>query len=153
MHFEKRRHFHAFLSAIHYFKHKSGPIQALILFIFVLSLLYEEAIQNTAEWCHSWDCMLLCREPLSLKPTAQHSASPPVYKHYGTLHWGSSLPINLYLSACVEPLAFLRCNSSSSISTAGLSLSMAPFFSSTPEQLLNAFIFIACICAQLSYLI
>lgn len=38
----------------------------------------------------------------SLRPTSLHSASPSVYEHCDTLHYGSSLAINLYLSVSVE---------------------------------------------------
>lgn len=75
-----------------------------------------------------------CVENLfSLKPTALYSASPPAYKHYGTLHCGSSLPINLYLSASVELRALLRCYSSSSISK-------SPPFSIASHPLLSSLI-------------
>lgn len=102
----------------------------------------------------SLEFLCYCVENLfSLKPTALYSASPPAYKHCGTLHCGSSLPINLYLSASVELRAFLRCYSSGSISKARpsplhLILSMARFFFiHSSAASLSAFIFIACIYA------
>lgn len=100
----------------------------------------------------SLEFLCYCVENLfSLMPTALYSASPPAYKHCGTLHRGSSLPINLYLSASVELRAFLRCYSSGSISKARpsplhLILSMARFFFiHSSAASLSAFIFIACI--------
>lgn len=100
----------------------------------------------------SLEFLCYCVENLfSLMPTALYSASPPAYKHCGTLHRGSSLPINLYLSTSVELRAFLRCYSSGSISKARpsplhLILSMARFFFiHSSAASLSAFIFIACI--------
>jgi len=108
-----------------------------------------EAIQNMSEWCLTWDCMLLC---LLSKAHKLHSASPPVYEHYGALHCGTSLPI--YLDLPASCWATSRHFSNVTAPKAGplhyiSSLSMALFF--IHSSTLTAFIFIACVHTQLSH--
>lgn len=136
----------------HYFLWFCWKWQAIATLIFFYCSIRRQskALLNGS----SLEFLCYCVENLfSLKPTALYSASPPAYKHCGTLHCGSSLPINLYLSASVELRAFLRCYSSGSISKARpsplhLILSMARFFFiHSSAASLSAFIFIACIYA------
>lgn len=74
---------------------KSGPIDHHVFHICNL----REAIQNMLNVAY---LEIVCYCVFSLRHTSLPSASPPVYKHHGTLHCESSLPINLYLSVSVE---------------------------------------------------
>lgn len=99
-----------------------------------------------------------CVESLfSQRLTALHSASPPVYEHSGTLHCGSSLPINLYLSVSVEwradisQMLQLRQHFHRRPQHCISPPSTAPFFIRSSAASLAAFIFIACVYTQLSH--
>lgn len=92
-------------------KQEWGPIQSIIAFKLVSSLWCKES--NPKILLNGATLQIVCYfvENL-LRPTALHS------EHYGTLHCGSSLPINLYLcfywarsrhfSDVTTPAAFLK---------------------------------------------